>query len=160
MPGSDGRFSAALPADRTYRVQPYAFGLPAGPPTSFVVGREAVVDIGDITLTASAHLTATVVDGSGTERAGPEDVRRAGAGPRRPAAGSVAPSFYGLFPGCNPMLGPPHGGSPACNRAVTSDGQFDLLIPPGHYYVYATRGPFATLDRGADRRRAPAANRI
>ena len=24
---------------------------------------------------------------------------------------------------------------------------FDLLIPPGHYYVYATRGPFATLDR-------------
>ena len=62
--------------------------------------------------------------------------------------GADAPSFYGLFPGCNPMLGPPHGGSPACNRAMTRDGQFDLLIPPGHYYVYATRGPFATLDRG------------
>jgi len=63
-------------------------------------------------------------------------------------SGEDVPSFYGLFPGCTPMLGPPHGGSPACNRAVTRDGRFDLLIPPGHYYVYATRGPFAALDRG------------
>jgi hypothetical protein len=45
------------------------------------------------------------------------------------------------------MLGPPHGGSPACNRALTADGHFDLLVPPGNYYVYATRGPFATVDR-------------
>ena len=65
VPGSDGRFSVALPADRTYRVQPYAFGLPAAPPTSFVVGRDAAVDIGDLTLTASAHLTATVVTAPG-----------------------------------------------------------------------------------------------
>ena len=29
------------------------------------------------------------------------------------------------------MLGAPHGGSPACNRAVTAVGTFDLLVPPG-----------------------------
>ena len=45
------------------------------------------------------------------------------------------------------MLGPPHGKTPACNRALTADGTFDLLLPDGAYYVYATRGPFATLDR-------------
>ena len=45
------------------------------------------------------------------------------------------------------MLGPPDGSSPACNRAVTSNGKFDSLLPPGQFYVYATRGPFAALDR-------------
>ena len=34
-----------------------------------------------------------------------------------------------------------------------STGSFDLLIPPGHYYVYATRGPFATIDRAEIARR-------
>src|SRR5215212_7471925 len=78
----------------------------------------------------------------------------------QPPADEV-PSFYGLFAGCNPMLGPPHGGSPACNRAVTQDGTFDLLIPAGQYSVYVTRGPFATLKRAqiavapGDRRQLP-----
>ncbi len=148
VPGSDGRFSAALPADRTYRVQPYAFGLPAGPPTSFVVGRDALVDIGDLTLTASAHLTATVVTVPGQSMPDPTTYAELVLIPVDQPPGADVPSFYGLFPGCTPMLGPPHGGSPACNRAVTRDGRFDLLIPPGHYYVYATRGPFAALDRG------------
>ena len=67
--------------------------------------------------------------------------------PVAPEPGEEPPSLYGLFAGCNPMLGPPHGGSPACNRAITRDGTFDLLIPPGQYYVYGTRGPFATIDR-------------
>ena len=39
------------------------------------------------------------------------------------------PSLYGLFPGCDPMLGPPHGGSPACNRALTRDGQLRPADP-------------------------------
>jgi hypothetical protein len=65
-----------------------------------------------------------------------------------PAASSApTPSLYSLFPGCAPMLGPPDGGSPACNRALTVNGRVDLSVPPGQYYVYATRGPFASLDR-------------
>jgi hypothetical protein len=64
------------------------------------------------------------------------------------ATNATAPSMYSLFPGCVPMLGPPDGAAPACNRALPyAKGQFDLLIPPGHYYVYATRGPFASIDR-------------
>jgi hypothetical protein len=62
-----------------------------------------------------------------------------------PATGG--PSLYGLFSGCNPMLGPPHGASPACNRALVVDGKVELLVPPGHYFAYATRGPFASLGR-------------
>jgi len=33
VPGSDGRFSVMLPRDRSYRVQPWAFGLPAAAAT-------------------------------------------------------------------------------------------------------------------------------
>jgi hypothetical protein len=148
VPGSDGRFTVALPADRTYRVQPYAFGLPAAPPTSFVVGRDATVDLGDLTLTASARLRATVVTAPGQTVPDPATYAELVLIPVDQPGGTEVPSLYGLFPGCTPMLGPPHGGSPACNRAVRDNGVFDLLIPPGHYYVYATRGPFAALDRG------------
>jgi hypothetical protein len=146
VPRSDGQFSVALPADRRYRVQPYAFGLPAAPATSFVVARDDV-EIGDVTLTASAHLTVTVTTVPG--QPAPEAMTYAELVliPFEPPMRPEPPSLYGLFPGCDPMLGPPHGGSPACNRALAADGRFDLLIPPGEYYVYATRGPFATIDR-------------
>jgi len=147
VPGSDGRFSVMLPRDRSYRVQPWAFGLPAAAATSFAVARDDV-DLGDITVPASARLRATVVTTPG--QAGPDEKTFAELVlvPVTPPSGDAPPpSLYGLFPGCDPMLGPPHGGSPACNRAVTNGGGFDLRIPPGQYYVYATRGPFATLDR-------------
>ena len=37
VPESDGSFSVSLPPNRGYRVQPYAFGRPAGPTASFAV---------------------------------------------------------------------------------------------------------------------------
>lgn len=146
VPGPDGRFQVVLPADRAYRAQPYAFGLPAGPPASFLVA-EQDVDIGDVTLTASARLRATVVTAPGQLAPDPTTYAELVVVPIGASAGGDAPSLYGLFPGCRPMLGPPHGASPACNRALTTDGTFNLLIPAGQYYVYATRGPFATIDR-------------
>jgi hypothetical protein len=143
VPGPDGAFEVTLPPNRVYRVQPYAFGLPAAPPSSFAVATD-LVKVGDITVPRAGHLVASVEDLPG-ERATfaelvlvPVDA---------PAATATAPSLYGLFSGCNPMLGAPHGGSPACNRALTTDGRFDLLVPAGRYYAYATRGPFASLDR-------------
>jgi hypothetical protein len=147
VPERGGTFSVVLPPDRVYRAQPYAFGRPAGAATSFVVARDDV-NIGDITLTAPAHLEATVATAPGQPT--PEGMTFAELVivPVEPPGSAEPPSLYGLFAGCNPMLGPPHGDSPACNRAVTRDGHFDLLIPAGQYYVYATRGPFATLDRG------------
>ena len=142
VPLADGTFQASLPPNRSYRVQPYAFGLPAAPAASFAVGHDPV-NIGDLTLTASAHLHAIVNKTATTPATYAEVVViPVEAGTNRPA-----PTFYGLFPGCDPMLGPPHGRAPACNRALTVNGQLDLLLPPGDYYVYATRGPFASLDR-------------
>jgi hypothetical protein len=101
-----------------------------------------------VTLAASAHLLATVATAQGQQIVDPTTFAELVLVPvNPPPAGAEPPSLYGLFAGCNPMLGPPHGSSPACNRAIAADGQFDLLIPAGQYYVYATRGPFATLDR-------------
>jgi hypothetical protein len=144
VPAADGRFSVQLPPDRAYRIQPYAFGRPAGAAASLVVAA-AGADAGDVTIERAAHLVATVEATPGRRASYAELVLIPVDRPS--AADGAAPSLYGDFVGCNPMLGPPHGGSPACNRALTADGRFDLLVPPGRFYVYATRGPFATIDR-------------
>jgi hypothetical protein len=143
VPDAEGRFSVQLPPNRVYRVQPWAFGLPTGPASSFAVGASNV-DAGDLTIAPAAHLIANVESGVGRAATYAELVMIP---VDAPAPGSIAPSLYGNFEGCDPMLGAPHGGSPACNRALTTDGHFDLRVPPGHYYVYATTGPFASLDR-------------
>jgi hypothetical protein len=149
VPASDGTFSVALPPGRSYRVQPYAFGLPAAAPTSFAVGTDDVA-IGDVTITASAQLNVTVESSPGVPVTYAELVVIPVEAP--PTSGPNVPSLYGQFPysplsGCAPMLGPPDGGSPACNRALTVNGKFTLAVPPGQYYVYATRGPFSSIDR-------------
>ena len=145
VPLADGTFSVTLPAGRSYRVLPYAFGLPAGPAASFTVaGADQSYDIGDVSITASAHLTVTVESSPGVPASYAELVMIP---VDAPDPNATPPSVYSLFPGCIPMLGPPDGDAPACNRALTRNGRFDLAIPPGQYYVYATRGPFATLDR-------------
>jgi hypothetical protein len=144
VPGTDGRFTVTLPPNRAYRVQPFAFGRPTGPATSFAVA-SADSDLGDVTVTAPVHLVVSVL--KTPDQPGPMDRTFAELVVVPIGATTPTPSFYGLFPGCDPMLGPPYGSSPACNRALTSNGVFDLLLPPGHFYVYATRGPFATLDR-------------
>jgi hypothetical protein len=146
VPALDGTFSVTLPPDRSYRMQPYAFGRPAAAATSFAVAREDA-DLGDVTVTASAQLRANVTTAPGQPAPQPGTYAELVLVPFQPPSGADVPSFYGLFPGCDPMLGPPHGGSPACNRAVTHTGGFNLLIPPGQYYVYVTRGPFTTLKR-------------
>jgi hypothetical protein len=142
VPGPDGRFQVTLPPDRVYRIMPYAFGRAAGPPTSIAVGTDGQ-DVGDISVERAGRLLATVESGVGARATYAELILI----PFERPSSAAAASLYGDFAGCAPMLGPPHGGSPACNRALTVDGKFDLLVPPGRYYVYATRGPFSTLDR-------------
>jgi hypothetical protein len=143
VPDAEGRFRVMLPPNRLYRVQPYAFGRAAATPSSLAVGTDDL-DAGDITLERAGHLIATVEELPGVRATFAELVLVPAVAP---APGAPAPSLYGIFGDCDPMLGPPHGGSPACNRALTTDGRFDLLVPPGRYFVYATRGPFASLDR-------------
>jgi len=143
VPASTGAFEVALPPNRSYRVQPYAFGLPAAAPTSFAVAA-ADESIGDITITASAKLKVNVETAPGVPASFAEVVLVPLIDPA--TSGAPIPSIYSLFPGCLPMLGPPDGAAPACNRALTTNGQFDMLAPPGQYYVYATRGPFSSID--------------
>ncbi len=147
VPLADGTFTVTLPPNRAYRVQPYAFGLPAGPAASFSLAgvTSERPDIGDISITASANLNVNVESSPGVPAKFAELVVIPVDDPATSHA--PVPDVYSLFPGCLPMLGPPDGGTPACNRALTSSGSFNLAVPPGDYYVYATRGPFATLDR-------------
>ncbi|MEA2700246.1 MAG: hypothetical protein QOI66_4517 [Myxococcales bacterium] len=144
IPDADGRFTVMLPRQRSYRIQPFAFGRPSGPAASIAVGDDDL-DAGDLSLAPAARLVVRVEGDAGARARFAEVVLIPV--DRPPTAPDALPSLYGVFPGCLPMLGPPHGGSPACNRALVVDGQADLLVPPGHYFVYATRGPFATLDR-------------
>jgi len=144
VPAGDGTFQVALPPNRRYRVQPYAFGLPAAAAASFAVAGTDV-SIGDVTITASAKLTVNVESSPGIPVTYAELVLIPFDDPA--TTGAPVPSLYSLFPGCAPMLGPPDGGSPGCNRALVINGSVALAVPPGHYYVYATRGPFASLDR-------------
>ena len=143
----DGRFSVVLPADRSFRVQPYAFGLPAAPPTSFVVAR-ADVDIGDITLVgvgaAPRHRPTTPGQTTPATMTYAELV----VVPIAPVPGK------GAAQPVRTVRGLQSDARPAARRLArvqprdhAATGTFDLLIPPGQYYVYGTRGPFATIDR-------------
>ena len=102
VPASNGTFEVALPPDRSYRVQPYAFGLPAGPAASFAVA-SADVSIGDVTITASASLTVKVESSPGVPVNYAEVVLIPYEDPA--TTGAPLPSLYSLFPGCAPMLG-------------------------------------------------------
>ena len=144
VPDPEGRFEVALPPGRAFRVQPHAFGRPAGPAVAFTTpapgGR---LSLGDVPLDRPARLSVTIED----ERRQPAPYAELVVVPVEAPPPGAGPSLYGMFPGCAPMLGPPHGGSPACNRALVVDGEIDLLVPAGRYVVYATRGPFASLGR-------------
>src|SRR5579871_1408738 len=148
VPQSDGTFSVSLPPNRSYRVQPYAFGVPTAAAGSFIVG-SSPVSIGDLTIAASAQLNVQVQSAPGVGADAAELVIIPVPDADGSASAAPVPSMYSLFPGCAPMLGPPDGASPACNRALTMNmnGRFQVSLPPGHYYVYGTRGPFSSLDR-------------
>ncbi len=143
IPGPDGRFELSLPPRRRLRALPHAFGRPAGPARELVTGASGTTtDVGDLVALRPARLVVTVEERPGA----PADFAEIVLVPADPGPGP-GPSLYGLFPGCEPLLGAPHGGSPACNRALAVGAPVELLVPPGRFFVYATRGPFATLGR-------------
>ncbi|MCA9676140.1 MAG: PHP domain-containing protein, partial [Myxococcales bacterium] len=62
---------------------------------------------------------------------------------------AVRGTFHGRWDECAPWLGPPHGGSPACNRVLVDPAGATVEVPAGTYDVYATAGPDHTLARQA-----------
>ncbi len=148
VPDSTGAFTVSLPANRSYRVQAYRLGRPVGAPAAFELADSSVppLALGDIVLPPPAVLTVNVTDAA---TGGPvmAEVILVPAGPT--LAADVDGSVYGDFhyDSCAPYLGPPNGGSPACNRALLETGTMDIAVPPGTYWVYATLGPQATIAR-------------
>jgi hypothetical protein len=144
-PDDDGNFDVLVPSGASYRVEVLLFGRPLA--QHFEVSADAAEAVlGELVVPASASLSVAVRDHEGAPLVSelvllPVDSE---------AAELYAGSIFGEFaePHCTPYLGPPHGASPACNRAlVDPSGTVSFALPPGDYWVYATHGPFWSLAR-------------
>ncbi|MBI4818128.1 MAG: PHP domain-containing protein [Deltaproteobacteria bacterium] len=137
-PDSDGRFIASVPSGKALVAEAQAFGktlsevpIPAG---------ENAFDLGTLTLPAAARVDLRVLVDDVEDHAlaffvpADEDTE---------AQGSKL--FGAVSTRCAPLLGPPNGPSPACNRVLVR-GLTSVVVPPGKYRVLATGGPFATID--------------
>ena len=118
-------------------------------PTSFAVAA-ADAPIGDVTMAASAELKVNVESAPGVLATFAELVLI----PYDDPAATGAPAAQRLqpVPGLRADAGsarrrPPQ---PATGRCEPT-GSSTCTAPPGHYYVYATRGPFASIDSARGR---------
>jgi hypothetical protein len=142
-PEPDGRFRVRVPRGRHYEVVVSLFGRvldAAWPvdPTSHSTGTLVVPAWGSVTASVADPEGAPVIS----------EIVLVPANPER--ASEQLGSIFGeqAEPHCAPFLGPPHGESPACNRALVGGaGTVSFAAPPGEYLVYATHGPFWSLAR-------------
>lgn len=134
IPGADGRFAARVPPGPV-TVEVWSFGRPRAEVTA---DNGAAGDL-EVPLPATAQIT---ISGPGaTPRHGLVAFHPADAATRAAVTGT----FHGRFAECAPWLGPPDGGSPACNRALIDPAGTDVEVPAGRYRVFATAGPDFTL---------------
>ncbi len=141
LPGPDGRWSAEVPADRRYLVELHSFGRAVA--TQEIEVARAPVELPSLRLPETAELELVVrLDGRPTEALvhvvpADDETRSSVEGRQRD----------GAFRVCAPWLGPPHGGSPACDRILSRPEPQTLRLPPGRYVLLATAGPFASIAR-------------
>ena len=135
VPDAEGRFMANVP-EGAIAVEVWSFGRP--------VARIDAPDgrAGDIEVALPAKLTVNVTRGGVPGYAlvvlhPADDATRT----------AVTGTFHGRGEACAPWLGPEHGGSPACNRAISEPRGSELEVPAGRYEIYATAGPEHTLAR-------------
>lgn len=140
VPDAEGRFSAIVPRDPglpgELEVEVWSFGRP--------VARVAAPSgrAGDIDVPMPAKVQLEVL------RGGVPDYAVVAFHPADEATrAAVTGTFHGRQDSCAPWLGPPQGGSPACNRVVLRPRDTELEVPAGRYVVYATAGPEHTLGR-------------
>ncbi len=145
VPDPDGAFELSLPAGREFVAQRFVLGREVGEPLRFVTTGSAL-GLGSLEVSAPAELSVQVTRADGTPLVAELVlVPAVGAG-----AADVGGSVFGVFEEerCAPYLGPPHGGSPACNRVlVDGTGSAQFAVPAGDYFVYASHGPFWSLAR-------------
>ena len=135
VPRDDGTFRAAVPGAATLVYEVSSFGRPV---TTGAVPADGA--IGDITIEAPATLQVTVGDTVAGIHAQVVLIPADDA-----TFENVRGSFHGRFDECAPWLGPPHGGSPACNRLLVDPTGGEAEVPAGVYDIYATAGPDHTL---------------
>jgi len=137
-PAADGTFSVSVPPDADYLVEVEVFGRRTEPVATTVDGAGGTVAI---SLPTVGLLT---IDGTVD---GAADHLLAFVHPADDATQeAVAAAMHGVFHECAPLLGPPHGESPACNRVlIDPDGPTTVGILPGNYDVFTSAGPFSTL---------------
>jgi hypothetical protein len=136
-PAADGTWSVRVPADKAYVVTAEAFGRAQSEVEVTVGTSDASVpalvidDAAEVTINAMIdtrvdHMLVFVVPADdATEEA-------------------TNGEMFGHFGECAPLLGNPHGPSPACNRVLV-DGPTTIAMPPGTYDFYTVAGPFSTL---------------
>lgn len=139
-PDADGKFHVRVPPDGAYVLEVEAYGQKAGEVEVEVVRDD--VDAGAIAVPAIGQMTVDVtIDGT-------QDHAQVLVYPADDATDErVRGAMFGQFTTCAPLLGHPHAGAPACNRALI-DGPTTFAVPPGNYDVFATAGPFTTVARG------------
>jgi hypothetical protein len=138
-PGVDGTWNVDVPIGRDYLLEVEVYGVRTEAVVVTVDGPSAAAP--DITLPAVGLLT---IDGSIDAV---RDHLLAFVHPADDAThDAVNAAMFGVFQECAPLLGPPHGESPACNRALMDGtGPTTVAVLPGNYDVFASAGPFTTL---------------
>lgn len=142
-PDDDGRFVVRLPARRHLRIETQLNGRPLLEHAELATS-DSDASIPDVVVDEPGRIEVTVVDAGGKPL-----VAELVLIPSSPTAASeVSGSEYGEFryARCAPYLGPPHGGSPACNRVLVGpSGTVTFNAPSGHFRLFATHGPFWSL---------------
>jgi len=136
VPGADGRFAASVPGTGPLGYQVWSFGRPVAS-GDFGAGDEA----GEIAIELPGELQVSVVDGDGAPIHAIVALHPADRATREAVTGS----WFGRFDSCAPWLGPPVGGTPACNRAVLGPEGAGFEVPAGRYEIWATAGPEYTV---------------
>ncbi len=139
VPDADGRFTARVPRGKSYGFTVSAFGRQVVDDSIGFVDGDRTIDTRAI---PSASRVTLVVAEDGAPTAAQVFFHPADEATRA----NVTAKIFDNFDACAPLLGPPHGGSPACNRVLVRE-PVTLDVPPGRYDVYATRGPFSTIVR-------------
>ena len=141
VPRADGTFEARVPAATSYVVDVIAFGAVVKT-TKLDVGFDTA-DLGDLTIAGAADVTIDVtVDGAADHAqvfVMPAD---------DDTEGRVAAKYFGSSTECPVLLGPPFGGSPACNRVLVH-GPTTIDLPPGRYELFASAGLFASMQKAS-----------
>ena len=142
FPNEDGQFSARVPADAQYVAEVMAFGKEAT--VREFSGTTGELDLGTLSVPSVAALTLYVEQDNNPHESTvfiyPAD------DDTQDATEAHWNGFVFSNTLCAPLLGPPYGSSPACNRVLVN-GTTTIDIPPGSYDVFATTGLFSTIGR-------------